>query len=614
MRGWFCCALVLFFAACEQEQITESEPASWERSIGRLVIDGKELKAAQFERRRGARTADGTMTIVPVDDAEFSVALRLETLRQPLRMDSLEASLATQVNVEEGAACWLHLRARAVQPQVETGLARLAVSFRPTEIEKDPLLDYEIYIEPTWTSIDIPFNVSEDLSEGQAKISLGVGTQVQVIDIGNIVVRCFDPDSVPSDLPKTTFTYSGRASDAPWRKIAEGRIDRYRKGDLLVKVVDSDDQPVPDAEVQLQMTRHAFKFGAAVDANLLAGSGEDDQEYQYSEEDVSRYRKILNELFNTVTFEDSMSWTAWSDTAKRRVTEEALSWIDSMDLALRGSALVPIDWSGLPEDLQEKRDDPSAVRIALRDRVSETVGDLRGRISEWDVVDRPRGRHDLLELLGSGEMDEWFRLARAADDQPKLFLTESEVLHGDRLVQLVNTLDRLTKKSVPIDALGIKGHFKEQPPSIQVLSDRLDQLASFDLPIMITEFDMETDDPALYSDFTRDLMTLAFSHPSVEGFVFWGFWEGKQDIPTAAMYQRDWTINPIGEVYRDLVLRKWWTDEVALSNAEGDLLTRAFLGAYTITARKDELSATASVTLDADGTSVTLKLDKPNSG
>ena len=554
------------------------------------------------------------MSIVQVDDAGFKKALRLETLRQPLRMDSLEASLITRDAVNKGATCWLHLMARAVRPQAETGLARLAVSFQPTETEQEPMLDHEIYVEPTWTSIDIPFSAREDIDEGQAKISLGVGTQLQVIDVGNIVMRCFGSDILPGDLPRTSFSYAGRADDAHWREIAEGRIDRYRKGDLAVKVVDADDQPVADAEIQVQMTRHAFKFGAAVNAELLAGVEPASEQNRYDDEDVSRYRKVLQELFNTVTFEDSMTWAAWSDAAKRQVTEKALAWVDSLGLALRGSALVAGDWSELPPDLQEKRSDSNFIRAAVRDRVTETVGALRGRIAEWDVVDRPRDRHRLLEFLGKGEMDEWFKLARAADDQPKLFLNESDVLHGDRLVQLITTLGELTKKNVPIDAIGIKGHFKQQPPPMQVLSDRLDQLASFDLPIMITEFEMGTDDPDLHADFTRDLMTLAFSHPSVEGFVFRGFWEGGHNGPKTSMYQPDWTINPNGEVYRDLVLRQWWTDDVALSNPDGDLLTRGFLGDYVITARKEGASASATITLDEDGTNLTLKLDKTTSG
>lgn len=614
MRGWFCCALLFFLAACDQAPLTEGGSDSWDGSLGRLVVDGKDLEAAQFEYRREAETADGAMSIVPVDDADFGRALRLETLRQPSAMDSLEASLVTQTEIEPGAPCWLHLRARAVQPQVETGLARLAIGFQSTETRNRPMLDHEVYVEPTWTSIDLPFDVRSAFKLGQAKVVLGVGTQHQVVDVGNIAVRCFDPEHPRDNLPKTAFTYAGRADDAPWRKIAEGRIDRYRRGDLAVKVVDADDQPVADAEIHVQMTRHAFKFGTAVDAELLSGAGPGGGPSQYDEADVSRYRKVLQELFNIVTFESSLDWTAWSDTTQRRVTEDAMAWVNSLDLALRGNRLVSGDWSGLPGVLQQKRDDPAFVRAAVRDRVRTTVAELRGRIAEWDVVDRPPDHDDLLDFLGSDEMDNWFKLARDADEGARLFLNESDVLDGDRLTQLVTLLGDLTGRDVPIDAIGVKGHFNQQPPSIQVLSDRLDQLASFDLPMMITEFDMDTDDTALLADFTRDMMTLAFSHPSVEGFVFWGFWEGRQALSESGMHRQDWSIKPNGEVYRDLVLRRWWTDDVALSNADGDLLTRAFLGDYVVTARKDDLSATATLTLGSDGESITLRLNKPSSG
>lgn len=614
MRAWICCAFLVFLAACDQEPVTKGQLASWDGSVGRLVINGKRLEAAQFTHQAGASADDGTMSIVPIADMTFDRALRLETLRQPSALDSLEASLMTEHPIDAGSSCWLHLQARAAQPQTETGLARLLIGFQSAESRQRPPLEHEIYVEPTWTSIDIPFSIRSDFDEGEAKVVFGVGTQLQIVDIGNIALRCFDPENLPTSLPTTAFTYAGRAEDAPWREVAEGRIDRYRRSDVAIKVVDADDQPVPDAEIHVLMTRHSFKFGAAIDAELLAGASPGGGPGQYDEEDTTRYRKVLQELFNTATFENGLSWTAWSDDAQRRVTEDALAWVKSLDLELRGSSLVPGDWSDLPLDLQNKSEDPNLVRAAVIERIRTMVGDLDGQVEAWDVTDRPDGRHDLAALLGAEELDEWFRQARAAAPQSRLYLNEDDVLAGDGLVQLVSILDQLTDRQVPIDAIGIKGHFNEQPPSIQILSDRLDQLASFELPMMITEFDMETSDPALHADFTRDLMTLAFSHPSVEGFVFWGFWEGRQSIPGAAMYDENWTTKPVGEIYRDLVLGRWWTDDVALTNVDGELLTRGFLGDYVITARKNDLSATTTLNLGRDGISIKLKLAKATSG
>ena len=594
--------------------MTHTEPVSWEGSLGSLIVSAEHLEEAQFEQREGAKPTDGEMTILLLENTDFEKVLRLETLRQPPSLAGLEASLPTQSDIEEAASCLLHLMVRAVQPQVETGLARFLVGFRSTDPSEEPILSHEIYVEPTWTSINLPFSVDQALGAREASVFVGVGTQLQVIDIGNITVRCFYPDQQIAGLPKTSFTYTGRAEDAPWRKVAEQRIDRYRKADLVIKVVDADGQPVPDAEIHVQMTKHAFKFGTTVDARLLAGVAPEAETSVYSEQDVARYRKTLQELFNIVTFDHGMDWASWSDGAKRAVMEEALSWIESLGLKLRGNHLVSSNWSEIPSDVEDERDDPATIRGSLRDRVSTMVGELNGRVVDWDVVDGLGGQHVLVDLLGWDEVDEWFRQARAASSGPKLFLSENGILDGDRLVQMVITLSGLIERNVPLDAVGIKGHFNEQPPPIPVLSDRLDQLASFDLPIMITEFDIDTDDPMLRADFTRDLMVLAFSHPSVEGFVLRRFWAGLQAEQDAAMYRRDWAINPNGDLYRDLVLSKWWTDDVALSNIDGELQTRGFLGDYIVTVRKNGLSTTSTLTLGKEGESVRLELSKPSSG
>ncbi|MGI9436117.1 MAG: endo-1,4-beta-xylanase [Geminicoccaceae bacterium] len=608
MRVWLCAAVVLALNACDQGTTDRGEPASWSGSIGRLVVDGRLLDEVRFERKAGAEATDGEMSIVSVGDAEFEQAVRLETLRQPPGFDGLEASLVTHAAIESGSPCWLHLNARAIQPQVETGLARLSIGFQSTEPRGRRALEHRVYVEPVWTSIDIPFEVRGDIEAGEARVVLSVGTQLQVIDVGDLSVRCFDPSTPKDRLPRTAFSYAGRAEDAPWREIAAGRIERYRKGELEVKVVDADGQPVPDAEIHVQMTRHAFKFGTAVDAELLAGAGAGGGPSQYSPEDTTRYRQVLRDLFNTVTFENSLNWPSWADTAQRRITEDALAWIKSLGLDLRGTRLVSARWSDLPRDLQEKKAEPETIRAAVRTRVSTTVGELDGRISEWDVVDRPREHHELMDLLGWEELDQWFKLAREAAAGPRLVLNESDILAGDRLGELMILLGELSERQVPIDAIGIKGHFSVQPPPIQVLSDRLDQLASFELPLVVTEFDIDSEDEALQADFTRDLLTLLFSHPSVDGVVFWGFWQGRQALPHASLYREDWAIKGNGEVYRDLVLGDWWTDVVAFSNVEGSLVTSGFQGDYMISARKDDQTATAIATLGPDGAVITIQL------
>ncbi|MGI9510428.1 MAG: endo-1,4-beta-xylanase [Geminicoccaceae bacterium] len=601
MRFWVLAMAALLLAACDQVTIAEPE-ATWTGSIGRLVAHDGDPAALEFVHLDGAGPEQGRMTLVEIDDADLDQAARLETLVQPPRMESLQARLVTTGDIDAGALCWLRFEARAVQPQVELGLGRLSITVRPSAPDVEPMFYRSIYIDPVWTPIDLAFVTSSGLGAGDAEIVFGVGTQLQVVDVGGVSMRCFGQGDRPADLPETTFSYAGREAEAPWRATAESQIERYRKGDLAITVTDADGQPVTDAEIHIQMNRHAFKFGAVVEAEQLAGISEENGEK------TTAYRKNLRELFNTVTFEDGLSWSAWADPADRQVTEDALAWVRSLGLDLRGRGLASADRSELPTDLQDKQDDPEAIREAVHAGITTTAGELDGRVVSWDVVDRPREHHDLLNLLGSNELATWFQLARSATPNAELVLNESDILAGDRMAELATLLGNLIAADVPIDRIGIQGQFGAQPPSIQVLGDRLDQLASFDLPLVVTAFDMATSDKQLLEDFTRDFLTLAFSHPAIQGFVFGAFWEGEESSPGASIYRRDGTLSPVGKLYRDLVRRTWWTDIAARSNADGELTTRVYQGDYTISARKNDQSTMATLSLGPDGANLALTL------
>jgi hypothetical protein len=53
-------------------------------------------------------------------------------------------------------------------------------------------------------------------------------------------------------------------------------------------------------------------------------------------------------------------------------------------------------------------------------------------------------------------------------------------------------------------------------------------------------------------------------------------------LPRSAMVRRDWSLKPNGQVYQDLVFRKWWTNADGKTGAKGRFATRAFLGEYEI--------------------------------
>ena len=111
---------------------------------------------------------------------------------------------------------------------------------------------------------------------------------------------------------------------------------------------------------------------------------------------------------------------------------------------------------------------------------------------------------------------------------------------------------------------------------------QLDRFAKLGLKIRITEFDIDTLDEDLQADFTRDLYTAAFSHPSVIGVQNWGFWAKAHWRPRAAMFRDDWTPKPNALAYKQLIYADWWSEETKQSDADGMVSCSAFYGSYLI--------------------------------
>ena len=133
-----------------------------------------------------------------------------------------------------------------------------------------------------------------------------------------------------------------------------------------------------------------------------------------------------------------------------------------------------------------------------------------------------------------------------------------------------------------MDGIGLQSHFDSNLTAPSRVLDLLDQFAAFGKDLQVTEFDISMSDEQVQADYTRDFLTLCFSHPAMKGFMMWGFWEGAHWRPLAAMIRRDWSTRPAYDVWNDLIYRQWWTDTSGATSADGIFRTRGFLGAYDV--------------------------------
>jgi len=169
------------------------------------------------------------------------------------------------------------------------------------------------------------------------------------------------------------------------------------------------------------------------------------------------------------------------------------------------------------------------------------------------------------DVLGPHYLADWYNAAHAADPAARLFIndygiTENNAEDTAHINGYEKQIQYLLDNKAPLGGIGLQSHFGAMlTPPAKVYSV-LDRFAKFGLPLEVTEFDVNIPDQQLQSDYLRDYMTLTFSHPSVSGFVMWGFWAGDHWLPDASLYRKDFTIKPNAEQYKKLVFHDWWTE------------------------------------------------------
>jgi GH35 family endo-1,4-beta-xylanase len=197
---------------------------------------------------------------------------------------------------------------------------------------------------------------------------------------------------------------------------------------------------------------------------------------------------------------------------------------------------------------------------------------------------------------------------------------------GPKNVALLSEL-RATN-SLP-DVVGIQSHMHEGVWPLARVWETCETFARFGRPVHFTEVTVlsaETrtginyrgppatdwlttaEGEARQAEYVEQFYTLLFSHPAVRAITWWdlsdaGAWLGAP----AGLLRRDMTPKPAYERLLRLVRQTWWTRAAGQTGPDGDYQTRAFLGAYRITAAGPSgrtRTAAAEVTRNEDGRNV----------
>ena len=556
--------------------------------------------------------------VVAVEGMPFQRALRVTVEREPEDAWRVQVKLPFERAVRQGDAVLVSFWMRTLGSDDESGDGRVTALVKQTVGEKKKRLAEVLGTAGgQWRRIDRAFTLPQGLAAGEAELSIWLGYRPQTVELGPVRVVNYGDEVEAKDLPRSRITYTGREPDAAWRAEAERRIERHRKADLTVRVVDAAGRPVPGAKVHVEQRRHAFGFGTAATAKGLAADTPEDR----------RYREIIEQNFNKVGFENDLKWKQWLVAAdgqhrnyRRAYLDAALRWLDERDIETHGHYLL---WAPLGRGQPEQFRDVSReqLRQATLDHAREKLawthapGHEYRRLDEWDALNHVVGWGETYaDRLGGPDIyAQVIKLGRELAPDAQMWVNEGQVLPGGgRREAYLDIIGKLIERDATPDGAGFMAHFREASLTpIPELYEVIDRFAKRypEVRLQLTELDVDVGtDEQLQADYLRDALTIAFSHPQVDAIVQWGFWEGRHWRPDAALWRRDWSIKPSGEAYRDLVFDRWWTDETLTTDDEGAATTRAFPGRHGVRVEAKGRTLERVVELGPDGETLTLRL------
>lgn len=436
--------------------------------------------------------------------------------------------------------------------------------------------------------------------ENANHIGITVGFWQQIVEIGGFEVQKLARDADTSmfdDYNKQVDLMSPLLSkDAPWRQEALDRIEKVRKGDFKVKVVDKNGNPVEGADVKLDMFEHEFRWGAVLDTSFYAPEAAGT---------VKQYKDTLGVNFNAAGAGNATKLYAWegNPTLAKRKFDDAKNlgvryfrghvlWMPDLnrDLGSRPYRFYGADQgNGMTwETFEDYVKNYFNKFMTIMDEITEleVANEMTNRVT-WDNN----------FSYGAEYLDELFLWAdeirtKNGRDDLKLGYCDNQIGNEKYWAKL----DRFQKKNLPYEMIVHQGHSADfahdSNKNVRRISEYMKAwdryVYEYEKSFSISEYSITADTQEYQADHTRDILIAAFSHPGCEAFnIFWysDVWSGSS-APAGCAPLYDTSFKPkLGlNVWQDMLYNKWWTrDAHGTTGSDGEATVRGFYGDYDIT-------------------------------
>ncbi|MHC5058483.1 MAG: endo-1,4-beta-xylanase [Planctomycetota bacterium] len=371
-------------------------------------------------------------------------------------------------------------------------------------------------------------------------------------------------------------------SEEPWRVEAEKRIDRHRKANATVKVIDARGRPAEGAEVHIVLRRHEFRFGCAISVRAFSG--------QTKGIAPKVYRELLPKFANYAGFNNALKYKLRG--GLEDLVPPIMWWLAERRIPVRGHTLIWPGWSHMHRDALRLKADMHRLRDFCRKQIVDCA--RKWDLVEWDVINESRDNHHVQDILGREIMVEWFKLAAAnvRNQKARLVLNENRVISAPprqerNLERYLDEVKFLVERGAPVSGLGFQSRFKFDCPPEKIYR-RLRMFEDLELAIAATEFEITDTGKRRWTEeacaaMPQRVMAVCFSRPLVSSTVVWTFMEQPGEEDRSALVTSNGRPKLNGKMWLYLTRGRWHTDERATTDRKGRASSRGYKGDYVIT-------------------------------
>jgi uncharacterized repeat protein (TIGR02059 family) len=268
--------------------------------------------------------------------------------------------------------------------------------------------------------------------------------------------------------------------------------------------------------------------------------------------------------------------------------ENTLSWFQKVGWDMRAHCLLwggtsSTDYHELPQWVGALK--PKVMYDTCQMRVTREVTRYKGIVKEYDLLNEPTHATYLQSKVGDSINWNCFKWAHDADPDARFYINDYNIIeYQDQTTKFINLVKKMIQKGAPISGIGSQCHIGNSV-DIANFKARFDQLGQFGIPVKITEFDMNAMSLSQqqYANEISKMLRLAFSHPAIEGFVFWGITEPTW-VPESIvnLIRDDRTPKLAADSVYHLIHEVWTTKIDAQTDTSGAYSFNGYYGDYVI--------------------------------